>query len=740
MSETVNVVIAGTPTPIVLFDSNTLEAANQATQAIASAASAAASAANAEAFTGPTYASIGAGEAATTNGQYFAVNDAGIVSIYLRTVGGSTFQRTVVTDEYFGTFGKTFAANSTLADARSDLGLLPDAKTLGLCDGTDKASALATLVNAGTTRIEIAEGDTIDIDTLCSITTNADLIFLGRGTIDCSGGGRIEIVGTQSSLPALSANLARGARQIVFASAHGLAAGDNIVLHDATDFSGGLARDYYHEGWRGKVASVVNSTTVKIYGRLPCALTSAATDCYKVNGGKVDFSDIKVVPNATTYPPILIARRNGVKVKDVRVPDGSGYSNFNIVQCFNVYCSDPESTASTSDAYPMNIASCQGVILENVIACFSTRHATAIGGGGALDGAGGTEGMTPARDIIAKSCIFRSSGDIGAGDLHGATFNATYSDCTFDPGANIGGGDITFDNCRFTDMAGLCARMTEIDRGYVNFNDCVFETHELNASEGIVFFLTHFQRGDVDLVFNNPQFIHRGSVSDSLRNIQVAASIFATWNATSGTFPASPTHSNVYEVTGAGTVGGISWSIGDYAVYSSYGGGKFHKSTKPKIRVTIKDGLQRGITAGQFLVQSTGTQVMDSRLELNIDKFDGAGGDYFLTARAEHGANCKMRLPRQTISEDFTVGTGSPSAISASFNTFKYVYPRLPHSHANSYLKDGSFMAADMGEVVTKLGSLEANRLRFWVYRTSGTAWAASTNIRSVGEVWIDNL
>lgn len=61
-------------------------------------ADAAASAALAEALTGPTYASQAAGEAATTNGQMFAVNNGdGTVTIYLRTGGGSTAQRTLAT-------------------------------------------------------------------------------------------------------------------------------------------------------------------------------------------------------------------------------------------------------------------------------------------------------------------------------------------------------------------------------------------------------------------------------------------------------------------------------------------------------------------------------------------------------------------------------------------------------------------------------------------------------------------
>lgn len=64
-------------------------------------ADAAASAAAAEALIGPTYVSQAAGQAATTTGQGFAVNNGdGTVTIYLRTSGGSTAQRTLATTAY----------------------------------------------------------------------------------------------------------------------------------------------------------------------------------------------------------------------------------------------------------------------------------------------------------------------------------------------------------------------------------------------------------------------------------------------------------------------------------------------------------------------------------------------------------------------------------------------------------------------------------------------------------------
>lgn len=65
-------------------------------QAIAD--SAAASAASAEAFAGPTYASTAAGIAGTTDGDFFAVNASGIVTIYLNDGGSAVAQRTIVTE------------------------------------------------------------------------------------------------------------------------------------------------------------------------------------------------------------------------------------------------------------------------------------------------------------------------------------------------------------------------------------------------------------------------------------------------------------------------------------------------------------------------------------------------------------------------------------------------------------------------------------------------------------------
>lgn len=76
---------------------NTAAALAAAVSATASAAAALASAGVAEAFAGPTFASTAAGIAATNDGDFFAVNDAGIVTIYLNDNGVAVAQRTIAT-------------------------------------------------------------------------------------------------------------------------------------------------------------------------------------------------------------------------------------------------------------------------------------------------------------------------------------------------------------------------------------------------------------------------------------------------------------------------------------------------------------------------------------------------------------------------------------------------------------------------------------------------------------------
>lgn len=121
----------------------------------AAAALATASAANAEAFTGPTFFSTAAGLAATNDGDFFAVNDAGIVTIYLNVDGVAVAQRDAVTAARLAS--ATGAALVGTGDGRtveSGLRVLSDVVTLEQFGGDatpafDNATAAASAIATG---------------------------------------------------------------------------------------------------------------------------------------------------------------------------------------------------------------------------------------------------------------------------------------------------------------------------------------------------------------------------------------------------------------------------------------------------------------------------------------------------------------------------------------------------------------------------------------------------------------
>ncbi|RMH69682.1 MAG: hypothetical protein D6685_00870, partial [Bacteroidetes bacterium] len=196
-----------------------------------------------------------------------------------------------------------------------------DVRGLGLADGADAASRWAAFT-AGITRYLVPAGTTVLLNTACTMQGSADVEIIGEGTIDCSGGGNLVIKGTHTTLPALSADHSAGSRTVTFAAAHGLAAGDVIALWSTVDRSAGMSRDYYREGWRGRVASVDSSTQITVYGTIKPAMTAANWSGAKVAGGRVRIEGVTFVPNSSTTPPVQVHRRNGVRIDEINIPVG----------------------------------------------------------------------------------------------------------------------------------------------------------------------------------------------------------------------------------------------------------------------------------------------------------------------------------------------------------------------------------------------------------------------------------
>lgn len=612
------------------------------------------------------------------------------------------------------------------------------AVALKLCSGADAASQIVALSNLGVTHIDIPRGETITLNTTATITNAANFSIGGEGTLDCSGGGGLDVLGSHVALPALSGTYARGARTVTFASAHGLAVGDCVVVWDDTDFSAGLSRDYYKQGFRMIVAVINSATAVTFYGRIPIAVTNPAFyDVAKVVGGDFEMkAGLNIIANSGEIAPVRVIRRRHVRIDAPLTPEGSGYVNMNITQCYDAHVRDLRGTAMVSDAYPLVVSSCQVVLLENVTAAFSSRHALSVSGGGLVTG--DTEGNTPCREVIATNCILKSSGGY-SGDLHGAVFDAVFDTCILDPGLVIGGGDHNVVNCTLHAFDNRCAYMSEIDGGLVQINGCTLITYGSDDGRAAIEVEGVFLRTDLRLEINDNVWEHRGASTDDLRPIIISVHLLGgNWDASSGAYPVGATHGEVFEVTLAGVVDGTMRNLGEYWVYSEYGDA-FNLSPKSRIDVSVSNPVVTGVDEFDFLVL-IGNQVMDNRFTFALDSLRGEGGSYFVATRAVHQDNCKLRLPQQSIAVAATTATDSPDNIVAPVD-FKFAYPRVPNKVNLGWLKSsagGLTTSETQGRM--NVFSYSATTARLWLHRADASNWASAINVVLCGEFGLDNL
>ena len=151
---------------------NTLAAANSATAAEGFADDAAESAASAEAFAGPSYASAAAGIAGTSDGEFFAVNASGIVTIYLNDGGSAVAQRTIATTAALSAstgaalIGKTGGGTvqdfiDVVGDAPLSIAAVCERGTSGVISAANSAAVESLLASAVTQNrsIYIPAGD-----------------------------------------------------------------------------------------------------------------------------------------------------------------------------------------------------------------------------------------------------------------------------------------------------------------------------------------------------------------------------------------------------------------------------------------------------------------------------------------------------------------------------------------------------------------------------------------------------
>jgi hypothetical protein len=279
-----------------------------------------------------------------------------------------------------------------------------------------------------------------------------------------------------TAIPALNANVSGAARFLTFASAHGLAAGDVVFLHNPTTSSYSDWRTYYTAGEACRVARVVSSTQIEIERALYAGYTAVSVNCYKLTAKAASVRDLyAIAPNAgnnslNTVDAIDFVFWNGGHVENVRGRCEDGEIGICFDRCVGVkidtiagYCIRKTGSRGGAGAqYGVAFFNCQDFHGVNCVG-IGDRHGFTTGGG------------TRPGGIVNRNLHFRGSFTglyDPAADWHGNAEFCSY-DGDFYGGLNIGGHGHKATGRIFMDGYGGSGRFA------VNFGEPTSPEHDL---------------------------------------------------------------------------------------------------------------------------------------------------------------------------------------------------------------------------------------------------------------------
>ena len=553
---------------------------------------------------------------------------------------------------------------------------------------TDNSTALAA-VFAYDKYVEIPER-TYKINTTVATDTNPNLKGFGsRSILDFSGGGKIEIKKSITALPDLASNPTAGDRLLVFASSHGLSVNEIVIIYNPTDFSFSPHRYYYRDGVMLKVAEIVSTTQVKVYGIIPSAFVAAAVECYKIAGGHVTLKDFAIVPYSVNNIQVEIDGYSGVKIDGVYCPNGSNDANISIARSWGVDINALGSVAD-GDAYPIVLANCQhGKVAGDYN---STRHCVAFG---SFD----DSGCVPCRDFVVSNMTMENEPTlgIGAGDVHGNCENIRFVNCTMKSGMNIGGKNIYIEGCAiygrppslFAD--GNCIFSGEFAGGIIQLSNCTFVSWGDLASFGVI---------SVD-------------VNELAEN-----AIFKMDNCTFDSKAASVSSGNI-----------IYFALGDSAP-SAY-----------RLDLHIDGFWIRTPNLPTGIVAFSGSNDQSSKMSLLMDNIRANNGCNLVAASNAANLNCSMRLPRAVNSVVVSLDNTSFQHVAAAQN-FRYIYPRIPKVHVTASSKDGSAQSVIIaGKTVIPFGrAVSASQVTMSATSADGLNFTSSDTVTLTSTAEINEL
>ena len=334
------------------------------------------------------------------------------------------------------------------------------------------------------------KGKTLTFDTAFTYSGAVDLY---NGTMDFSGGGSFTADSGLTQIANLSGDISRGQSRITFASAHGLVEGDVFCVWDTRDFSWSHHRPAYHDGDWMRVARVLSSTQVKIYGQAPDDYAAVNMECYKIGGASVTLEKLGVIPKASGEM-ISIVHAQGVRVRDLFCPAGNSNRNVLIYKSYGIDVSSLRSTVLEGNGYTFTVANCKKANLSGS-EMYSDRHGVSFGGGSG-------PGTVPTREfVVGNMALTNVDEGLGVLEAHGNCDGGVFVGCIADSGFNMGGRDMSMiggsvkgrieDAAGSTTNAGNCVRSAEIVGGLYQFNGVHFISDGANASFGVLDFVPY---------------------------------------------------------------------------------------------------------------------------------------------------------------------------------------------------------------------------------------------------------
>jgi hypothetical protein len=225
-------------------------------------------------------------------------------------------------------------------------------------------------------------------DTIIDATgeSNAGNKFGTLGTVDQA---TVILEGDKPTLTGLvvSADLEEGQLSVTFTTAHGLSFGDIFILYDDNTFSYSSYRDAYKAGQYCEVASVTNSTQVRLVDQIYQDYTAANLTVYTTNMSTCFAEGITAIAPGLSAVNVHGFLTSNVRESTVNNVGGtrSNDVSFYVYNCYKVTGEDVKGHQFTEKAAGNTVTSQYGINVTNSLHChfsgdfIAYRHAGSYG-------------------------------------------------------------------------------------------------------------------------------------------------------------------------------------------------------------------------------------------------------------------------------------------------------------------------------------------------------------------------